>query len=141
MHGDIFGKTQEIFIFRHKIRFTIYFNQHPQLAAHMNVRLDGSLRHGSAGSFLGGCQPLFSKKIDSFINVRVALHKCLLAVHHSGTGFFPQLFNHRRANCCHLILLSFQLRWYLAPSLPARLPPRSGFRQVLRSQQVPRPSV
>ena len=102
VHGHIVGEFLKIDVLGHEVGLAVDLHHHADLSAHVNVGVNDPFAHGPSGPLGGRGQALFAKKVGGLFDVPVTLGQGLLAVHHAGSGFFPELFDKRCADLCHL---------------------------------------
>ncbi len=98
MHGDIVHQLLEVFGARDEIALAIYFDEHTDLAAGMNVAGHRSFA-GHARRLLGrNRNALLAQNHDRLIHVAFGFGQGLLAIHHGSSGLLPEVFHLCRGN-------------------------------------------
>ena len=58
----------------------------------MDIGAHGAIRSDPIGLLCRRRQPFLTQIIDRLLEIPAGLGEGLLAIHHTGSGFFPQLF-------------------------------------------------
>src|SRR5437879_1849016 len=97
---DVFDELAEIFVPRHKIRFTIDLYQHSDFTLQVNVGSNDSLLCYARGFFAGTRDTLGPQNRFRLGQITAALNKSALAIHEAGIGFFAELLHQLWVDFC-----------------------------------------
>src|SRR5262249_40162705 len=92
VHGDVTDELAELLGARHEVGFAIHLEEHADLSFAMDVGSDRAFFRRAAGLLRGRGDALLAKVLDGLFEVARGFHERLLAVHHAGAGFLPELF-------------------------------------------------
>src|SRR5690606_12849502 len=81
----------EVFRPRHEVRLAVDLDQHPDLAAHVDVAADRTLARFPARTLRGLRGALRAQEVDRLLHVPARLLQRLLALHHPGARPLTQL--------------------------------------------------
>src|SRR5690606_19119957 len=81
----------EVFRPRHEVRLAVDLDQHPDLAAHVDVAADRTLARFPARTLRRLRGALRAQEVDRLLHVPARLLQRLLALHHPGAGPLTQL--------------------------------------------------
>src|SRR5713101_1448426 len=102
LHRDVLHQRLELLVPRGEVGLAVHLDQHAHLAAHVDVRADGSFGGGTACLLLRGREPLLPEPVDRLLQVAARFLQRLLAVHHPRAGLLAQFLHHRRRDLSHL---------------------------------------
>src|SRR6185312_9118912 len=80
VHRQVFNKLLKFVAARYKVGFAIHFDQHADLATHVNIRADYAFRGNASLFLLGGRQATFAQYLDGAIFIAFGFGDGLLAV-------------------------------------------------------------
>src|SRR6266545_2211698 len=106
LHRDVLHERLEPLGARDEVRLAVHLDEHPDLAAHVDVARDGALGRGARRLLRGGGEPLLAEQLLGLHEVAARLCEHLLAVHHPRPGLLPELLHELRADLGHLLLPS-----------------------------------
>src|SRR5581483_822667 len=92
LHRDVFEQGLKFRRARNEVGLAVDLHQHADLAARMNVRSHRPVRRHTFGLLCRRRQSFLAQVVDRPGHLPAALGKGLLAVHHSRSGLFPELF-------------------------------------------------
>src|SRR6266540_1399694 len=102
LHRDVLHERLEPLGARDEVRLAVHLDEHPDLAAHVDVARDGALGRGARRLLRGGGEPLLAEQLLGLHEVAARLCEHLLAVHHPRPGLLPELLHELRADLGHL---------------------------------------
>jgi hypothetical protein len=101
VHSNVLNELLKLITTRHKVGLAVYFNQHAHLAAHVNVKTDNPFGSDAALSLSCRSQTTLAQDINGPLFISFCLNKCVLTLHHPGTGLFAKLLDGCRCYFCH----------------------------------------
>ena len=90
MHGNILDERLELLVLGNEVGFAVHLDEHPDLAAGMDIGADGPLAGNAAGLLGGRGKSLLAEIVDSLFMVSTGFGQGPLAVHETGAGYFSQ---------------------------------------------------
>ena len=111
VHGDVVHQFFEVVGARHEIALAVYFDEHANLSAGMDVAGHCAFA-GHTRRFLGSDgNALLAQDHDRLLHIALGLGQSLFAIHHGSSGLFPEVLHLRSRNIRHSsahIMRSFQ---------------------------------
>src|SRR5712692_3641243 len=101
VHRDVLNQLVKLFAPCDEIRLAVYFDQHADLAAHVNVRADDAFSRHAALFLFCGRETALAQNFYPALLVTVGFDQSLLALHHAGVCFFSERLYGSRGNFCH----------------------------------------
>ncbi len=106
VHRDVFDQLLKLWTAGGEISFTVYFDQHTHLAAHVNIGSNHALGSHAAFLLFGGRQAALAQDFNCSLFIAFGFGDGFLTVHHSGACLFAQRFDRGCVYFCHDSLLS-----------------------------------
>ena len=98
VHRHILDEVVEVVGPRNEVRLAVHFHEDADLAAHVDVAADGTLRRGPAGALRGLRQSALAQQGHRLFHVAVGFGERGLALHHAGARLVAKLFDLCRRN-------------------------------------------
>src|SRR6266478_2278934 len=93
VHGDVVAQLLKGFRARHEIRFAVYFHNHADFSAGVNVVAHQPLAGFALGLFRGGGLALFPQNVDGLLHVAGGFHQRRAAIAEAGAGALAQFLH------------------------------------------------
>ena len=104
VHGHFLDEVLERLGPRHEVGFAVHFNEHADLAAHMDVAADEPLRRRAARPLGRLRQSALAQQRRRFFHVAVRFGERGLALHHPRASLVPELLYLICRDCCHVVI-------------------------------------
>src|SRR5207302_328874 len=109
LEGQVADQGLKFVVAGHEIGFAIDLDQHPHLAAGVDVGGDRAFMRGASDLLPSRSQAFLAQPVDGLVDVVPGFHQALLAVYDSGAGLLP-VFLDAGAVSCHGALTPCWLR-------------------------------
>src|SRR5205085_2828439 len=101
VHGDVFDKLLKLIGARDEIRLTVDFDQHTDLAAHVNVRADRAFGRDPPFLLLRRREAALAQDFNRLLFVATRFGERVLTLHHPRARLLSQRLHARCRNLCH----------------------------------------
>ena len=86
LYCNFINKITEYFILCNKVCLTVNFYHRSCFAVFAYINRYNTLSRNSSGFLCCLCKSVLTKELHCLFNISVCISKCLLTIHHSGTG-------------------------------------------------------